>query len=67
MTAARVIISMTRGEAWRESEWKEALAKAGEKRASWEVDKIMFGNGKYIDDEVDLTPLYGLYIEGIVK
>lgn len=37
-----------------------------EKRALWEVDTIMFGNGNYFGDD-DITPLYGISIEGITK
>ena len=31
-----------------------------------EVDTIMFGNGNYFGDD-DITPLYGISIEGITK
>ena len=48
--------------------WKNELMKIGveEKRALWEVDTIMFGNGNYFGDD-DITPLYGISIEGITK
>lgn len=50
-------------------EWRKMLRDLGveERRIFMEVDKVMFGNGKYIDSEVDLTPLWGVSVKGIVE
>ena len=49
--------------------WKEALREIGveEKRISWEIDMIMFGNGAYWGNGADLTPLEGIYVEGVTN
>lgn len=47
---------------------KKALRKIGveEKRITWEIDMIMFGNGAYWGDGADFTPLEGIGIEGLI-
>ncbi len=46
--------------------WYAELGKHGnERRANWMVHEIMFGDGSYISDKTDLTPLYNIYVEGI--
>lgn len=49
--------------------WKEALREIGveEKRISWEIDMIMFGNGAYWGNGAGFTPLEGIYVEGVTN
>ena len=48
--------------------WKNMLrGKVEEKRIDWEVDTIMFGTDGYLEGDIDLTPLTGVIVEGIIE